>query len=327
MSTFKNFALASLALWLLTSTGLCNAQSQNFPSKPIRLLVGFAAGGGTDVAARLVALKLSDVLGQQVIVENLPGAGGAISVERAARSPTDGYTLVMMAAAATIQSALKNDLRYDLERDLTPISLVSKGPMVLVVNADLPVTTVKELVTMALAQPGKLHFGSAGMGSSPHLAGELLNMLAGIKTVHVPYKGSGESVVGTAAGHVQFNFPSVAAAMPLINAGKLRPIGVSTKKRTYLTPGLATLDESGVVPGYDRAAWFGILAPAGVPKNIILQLNAAINKVVNTDEMKEAFRKEGAEPAAGTPEEFATLIKDEIRTNRELGRVSGIKVQ
>ena len=321
-SIFRLFA----GIVACASLSVFDSSAQSYPVKPIRMIVGFAAGGGTDVTARMLGQKLTETLGQPLIVENRPGAGGALSIERVATSPADGYTLLMMAAAGAIQSALRTKLPYDLERDLAPVSLVVIGPLVLVIHPSVPARNVKELIALARSQPGKLSYGSAGIGSSNHLAAELLNLLAKVKTVHVPYRGSGESVVGTASGQVDFNLPSLTAARPLLEAGKLRVLAISTGKRSSLMPSLPTINESGL-PGYDRYAWYGVLAPAGAPKDIIGRLNSAIGKVSNTPEMKESFKKEGIEAQTGTPEQFAALIRAEIEQNIKLVKLSGAKAE
>ena len=303
-----------------------DALAQSYPVKPIRMIVGFAAGGATDATARMVAQKLSEHLGQPVVVENRTGAGGSIATERVAKSPADGYTLLLMPASGPIDSVLRAKLPYDLERDFAPVSLVVIGPYVLVVHPSVPARNVKELIALARSQPGKLSYGSAGVGSSAHLANELFNSMAKVSIVHVPYKGGAESVIANAAGEVDLNFASINTALPLLEAGKLRPLAVTSAKRSSLMPSIPTLDESGL-PGYDRTGWWGVLAPAGVPKDIIAQLNAAIAKAVNTPEMKESLNKLGFEPQTSTPEQFAALIRSEIAQNATLIKTAGVKAE
>lgn len=303
-----------------------DASAQGYPSRPIRMVVGYVPGGAVDVTARLMGQKLSEYLGQPVVVENRPGASGSIADERVAKSSPDGYTVLMIPASATVQPALRSNLPYDLERDLAPVSLVVIGPYALVVHVLVPARNVKELITLARAQPGKLNYGSAGIGSSQHLTGELFNLMAKVTIAHVPFKGSGESSVANAAGHVQMSFPSITAALPLLEAGKLRLLAVTSLMRTSLMPTIPTLNESGL-PGYDRSGWYGVLAPAGVPKNVVAQLNAAIGRIVGTPEMKEAFKKQGLEPQPGTPEEFAARIRSEIVQNAKLVKLAGAKAE
>ena len=300
--------------------------AQRYPVKPIRMVVGFAAGGSTDATARMVAQKLSEHLGQPVIVENRVGAGGSIATERVATSPADGYTLLLMPASGAIDAALRSKLPYDLDRDFAPVSLAVIGPYVLVVHPSVPARNVAELVALARAQPGKLNYGSAGVGSTMHLAAELFNLMAKVNTVNVPYKGGSESVIATAGGQVDMSFPTLMTAVPLINSGKLRALAVTSAKRASLTPSIPTLDESGLT-GYDRTGWFGVLAPAGVPKDIIARLNGIIGKAINTPEMKESLTKQGFEPQTNTPEQFAALIRDEIAQTAKLIKLFGVKAE
>lgn len=307
-----------------TNGFVSDSLAQSYPVRPIRMLVGFTVGGVGDIAARLVAQKLSEPLGQSVVVENRGGASGAIATEKVATSTADGYTLLLMTAAETVIPALRTNLPYKLERDLAPVSLVAIGPFVLVVPQSVPARTVKDLIALARSKPGKLSYGSVGAGSTPHLAGELLKSMAGVQITHVPYKGGGESVIATASGQVDIGFHSATAALPLLESGKLRALGVTSAKRASFLPLIPTIAEAGL-PGFDRSSWNGVLAPAGVPKNIIARLNAAIGKVVNTVEMKEAFKREGLEPQTSTPEQFAAFIQDELEKNARLIKLIGVK--
>jgi tripartite-type tricarboxylate transporter receptor subunit TctC len=232
--------------------------AQTYPTKPIRLVVGFSAGSAADFTGRLLAQKLAEQLGQSIIVENRVGAGGTIATERVVSAAADGYTLLLITAPETAQPALRK-LPYDMERDLAPISLVTIGAFVLVVHPSVPARNVKELIALARAQPGKLSYGTSGVGSSAHLAGALFNALAGVNIVHVPYKGSPEVVVANVSGQVDLSFPSNVAVLPLIPIGKLRPLALPSAKRSTLMPSIPTLSESGV-PGYDRYSWYGISA-------------------------------------------------------------------
>jgi tripartite-type tricarboxylate transporter receptor subunit TctC len=319
--------LVAICAALVAFGGVAHAQTssaQAYPVKPIRILVGFAAGGGTDTGARMVANEISKSLGQPVIVENRPGSGGIIATEAVAKAPADGYTLLMMAAADSIQPAMRQKMPYELPKDFSPISLVVSGAFVLVVHPSVPAKNVKELVAIARSQPGKLNYATSGIGSSAHMAAELMNSLAKVKTIHVPYKGVSQAVVGVASGEADFVFASVTAAQPLIDAGRLRPIGMSTAKRSALMPKMPTLHESGV-PGYDRTGWYGIIGPGGMPREIVAKLNAAIVKAVNTPEMKAAFFKQGLESETNTPEQFTEMIRREVDQNVKLARAAGIK--
>ena len=303
-----------------------DSPAQSYPLKPVHMLVGFTAGGSTDVTARMVAQKLSETLGRSVVVENRPGASGSIAIERVVASAADGYTLLVMSAGSAIQPALRVKLPYDLGRDLAPVSLLVVGPYLLVVHPSVPARNVKELIALARSQRGKLNYGSSGSGSSAHLAAALFNLMAKINIVHVPYKGAAEFVIANAAGDIDMSFSSISAALPLMGAGKLRPLAVSVAKRVSLMPTIPTVAESGL-PGYDRSSWIGVLAPAGVPKDIIARLNAAIGKVVNTPEMTESLFKQGLEPQTNTPEQFAALLRNELAQNVKLIELAGVKAE
>lgn len=316
------------ALW---SAALCgclafgHAAAQGYPTKPVRLLVGFAPGGGTDTIARVVAQKLTESLGQSLVVENRPGGGGILASEAVSRAPADGYTLLMIAAAESIQPAMRAKMPYDLRRDLSPISLVSTGPFVLVIHPSVPARTVKELIAIAQARKvGGLNYASSGVGSSAHMTGELFNSLANVTTTHVPYKGASQQVVATVTGEIDFSFPGITAARPLLESGRLRGLAVTTIKRTVLLPDMPSLHESGVT-GFDRTGWYGLLGPAGIPKDILIRLSSAVDKALNTQEMKASLFKQGMEPATNTPEQFAEFLRGEVEQNIRLVRAAGIK--
>jgi len=316
--------IAHVSAALLACASCTPAAAQSYPTKPVRILVGFAAGGGTDTAARMVAQKLAESLGQPVVVENRPGSGGIIATDAVAKSAPDGHTLLMMAAADSIQPAMRQKLPYELPKDFTPISLVVTGAFVLVIHPSVPAKNVKELIAIARQQPGKLNYATSGIGSSAHMAAELMNALAGVKTIHVPYKGVSQAVVGVASGEADMVFASVTAAQPLLEARRLRAIAMSTRKRSALMPNMPTLHESGV-PGYDRTGWYGLMGPAGLPKDVLGKLNATIVKAVNTSEMKAAFFKQGLEAETTTPERFREMIQREVEQNVKLARAAGIK--
>lgn len=285
--------LVMLACMGLPATAWC---AQSFPSKPIRLVVGLSTGGSTDVTARLVAQRLSEQFGQNVVVENRTGGGGVIAMERVAAAPADGYTLVVVPASAAVLPVLCNKLPFDLDRDFEPVSQLASGPYVLVMHRSVAARTMQELIELARSQPGKLSYGSDGVGTSLYLAGELFNLMAKVDITHIPYKGGAESALANASGQVQITYPSLTSAQALISAGKLRPLAVTSLKRTSLAPNLPTLDESGLT-GYDRTGWIGLLAPAHVIKSVIATLHAATVKVLSSVEMKEALNKQGARAA------------------------------
>jgi tripartite-type tricarboxylate transporter receptor subunit TctC len=310
----------------LTQPWASEAPAQGYPSKPVRLVVGFAPGGGTDVTSRLLAQKLSAELGQSVVVENRPGASGSIAAEYVAKSIADGHTLLMIASATVASAALRADLPFDLERDFAPVSLVTTAPLVLLLHPSVPARDVKELIALARARPGTITYGSDGIGSGSHLAGELFSFMTNVKLVHVPFKGGSESTVATASGQIQINFPSVPSALPLLKAGKLTALAVTTVRRSLLLPSIPTLHESGL-SGYDFGTWYGLVAPAAVPKSIISQLNAALVKVVNTAEMKEFINKQGMEPQANSPEHFGAFMRAQTAQVARLGKLSGLKIE
>jgi tripartite-type tricarboxylate transporter receptor subunit TctC len=303
-----------------------DAHAQTYPAKPIRLLFGFAAGGAGDISARMLAQRLSETLGHNVMVENRPGAGGAIADDAVAKSPPDGYTLLYAAGSSAILPSLRGKLPYDIQRDFAPISLVVITVFTLAVHPSVPVRDVRALIGLAKAQPGKLTFSSPGVGSSAHFAAEFFNMMAGLKMLHVPFKGAGEATTAAVAGQIDMVFPSVTGALPLVAAGKLKALGVTSHKRAALLPELPTLDEAGV-SGYERLGWNGVLAPAAVSKDIIARLNAAIVQVVNAPQLNDAFVKQGLEVRTTTPEQFAAFIRNELAQNAKLAKFAGIRAE
>ncbi len=301
-----------------------SAQAQTYPTKPLRIVVGYTPGGAVDFTARLIGQKLAEQFGQPVVVENRPGATTAMATERVATSAPDGYTLLLIPTSTAIQSALRKNLPYDLKRDFAAVSQLAMGPFALVVHPAVPVKSVKELIALAREQPGKLSTGSPGVGSANHLAGELFNLRTKVNILHVPYKGSGEAVIAVAAGQTQLSLPSMASVLPLIEAGRVRALAVTSLKRVSSLQQVPTLDESGL-SGYEYAAWYGISLPAAVPKAIVARLNGALAKSVQMPDVKEAFQKQGMESQSGTPEQFATTIAREIDLTVKLLQVAGIK--
>jgi len=315
-----------------TALGLCaclaatQPAAQLYPSKPIRIVVGFVPGGAVDFTARLVGQKLSEALGQPVVVENRAGASTAIATERVATAPGDGYTLLLIPTSTAVQTALRTNLPYDLKRDLTPVSLVSIGPFVLVVHPSVPVKTPKELIALAQRQPGMLNYGSPGMGSANHLAGELFLLQTKVKITHIPYKGSGEAVIAAASGQAPVGFPSLAGAIPMIDSGRLRPLAVTSLRRASSLPNVPTLDET-LLKGFDYVAWYGVAVPSSTPKEIVARLNAALGRIVLLPDVKEAFNKQGFEAQAGTQEEFTAIINREIEQTVKLIQITGLKAE
>jgi len=321
MNKFKQIAIFFCVGLFTVAAPITGAQS--YPTKPVRIIIGFSAGGGGDVSGRLLAQRMSASLGQPVIVENRVGAGGAIASELVAKSPPDGHTLLFAAGAFAALPALRAKLPFDTEKDFAPVSLVVITSFALSVHPSVPVRDVKALIALARSRPGVLTFSSPGVSSSAHLAGELFNMMANVKLLHVPFKGSPEAATAVAAGEIDVGLPSVVAAMPLLQAGKLRTLAVTSPKRSSLLPQVPTLDEAGL-RGYDRGGWNGMFAPAAVPKEIVVQLNDLIGKIVNTPEMTEALRKLGFEVRTGSPEQFAAFVKNEMVQNAKLVKFAGL---
>lgn len=283
--------------------------TQTYPAKPIRMMVPFPAGGGSDTMGRVVGNRLGGRLGQQIVIENRPGAAGSIGADIVARAPADGYTLLLGSASELVQYPNVNPrVPYDPLRAFAPITMVGTIPLVLVVHPSLPVKTVRDLIALARARPGEINFGSAGQGATTHLAVELFIMLTRVKMTHIPYKGSPQAVADLVAGNVQLGIPTMPAALTFIKAGRVRALGVSTARRASNLPDVPTLDEAGV-KGYDTSLWTGILAPAGTPREIIDRLNAEIAQVLALPDVKEAFDRQGAVARATTPDEFAAFIK------------------
>lgn len=318
-----SFIVSSLCLY---GALICEVTAQDYPIKSVRIIQGAAAGGSLDTTARLFAARLSKIFGQTFIVEARPGASGTIANDRVAKSPPDGYTLLVMAATGSIQSAVRTDLPYDLDRDLIPISPLSITPLVLVSHPSVPARNLQELLGLARKNPGKLNYGSSGIGSTSHFAGEALNYLAKVKLVHIPYKGGAESVLAAASGIVDVSLPGIPPVPGLVNAGKIRALAVTTIERSMLMPSVPTFHESGV-KGYDFSSWAGLLTPVGTPKIVIDRLNEAIIKIASENEIKESFKKQGLSLRSSTPTEFSEFIKREIALNRKLAKVAGIQLR
>ena len=300
-----------LLLGVLGGLGGESSFAQTYAVRPIRMIVAYPPGGGTDIVGRMMGQRLGENLGQTVVVDNRGGATGNIGTEIAAHATADGYTLLMgNVAPNAINVSLFKKLPFDPVKDFAPVSLVAVTPNILVVQPSSPVKTVKDLIALAKSKPGSLNFPSAGVGSSSHLAGEMLKSMAGIDMVHVPYKGGGPALVALLSGQVQLMFATLPAAMPHVKSGKLRPVAVTTSHRSQALPELPTIAESGV-PGYEAATWYGLLAPAGTPKAIVDRLHAEIVKILATD-TRQRLAAQGFEPAGTTPAEFAGYIKSEI---------------
>ncbi|HEX5362665.1 MAG TPA: tripartite tricarboxylate transporter substrate binding protein [Gallionella sp.] len=302
------------------------AIAQPYPAKPIRLIAPSTPGDAPDVIARLIALRLSPVLGQPIVVENRPGAGGVIGSEVAAKSAPDGYTLIMgNAGSHGINAAVYSKLPYDIQRDFAPISQVAIAPNIMVINPSIPAKSVAEFIAYAKSQPGKLSYASGGNGSSAHMSMELFKAMSGVDIQHVPYKGSSPALTDLMGGQVAVFIGNIPPTVPLVRAGKLRALAVTTKSRSTLMPELPTISEAGL-SGYETVAWFGVLAPAGTPPEIVKTLSTEISKIARSPEMRDKLLAMGAEPVGGTPEEFKAVIDSDIAKWKRLAQKESIKV-
>jgi tripartite-type tricarboxylate transporter receptor subunit TctC len=295
-----------------------------YPAKPVRLVVPSAPGGGTDITARVMAPKLGEYLGQQVVVENRAGAGTMIGGELVARAAPDGYTLLMGISTLAINPAMYKKVPYDALKDFAPISQAVSLPNILVVHPSLPAKTVKELIAFSRARPGQIQFASAGVGTNPHLAAELFLSMAGLKMLHIPYKGSGAGIIDVIAGHVSVMTPSILTGLPHAKAGRLRALGVTSARRAGGAPDIPTIAEAGV-PGYEAVQWFGILAPAGTPRAIVDRVHRDAVRVLQNPETKERLIADGADPVGSTPEQFAAFIRAETAKWAKVVKAIGIK--
>jgi tripartite-type tricarboxylate transporter receptor subunit TctC len=309
---------------LAASLASLGAAAQTYPAKPVKIVVGFAPGGGSDFAARVIAQQLTERMKNQVIVENKPGAGSLLGAEFVIKSAPDGYTLLLMPASYTVNPSVYK-LSFDPLNDITPIAQISKGPYIVAVHPSVPAKTLKELVAYAKANPGKLSYASSGNGAHIHVATEYLLYTAGINIVHVPYKGSGPALNDTVGGQVQMIFGSVATALQYVKSGRLRPLAVTTPKRIAAAPDVPTVAESGY-PGWEVTNWHGLVGPKGLPQDIVQRLNKEVNVAVHSPEMVKVLSGDGLEPAGGTPEELAALLKAEVARWAQVVKRANIKI-
>ena len=295
-----------------------------YPNKPLRFILPFPPGGGTDILGRLIAERLAANLGQPVVTENRGGAGGNVGAEAAARSAPDGYTIVLAAPSLAISPSLYSKLNYDPVKDFAPVSLVAQVPNVMVTHPSVPAQTLREFIALAKSRPGDMNFGSGGSGTSNHLAGELFNLAVGVKLVHVPYKGVNLAMNGALAGEVQLVFIGIPVPAPHIQAGRLRALAVLARERSPALPEVPTAEEAGL-PNFDVTTWYGILVPAGTQRPIVMRLNAELAKIMHAPEMKERLAGMATEAMTGTPEEFAAYIRQEISKWGDVVRKAGLK--
>ncbi len=298
--------------------------AQRYPAKPIRVVVPFQSGGSMESIVRVVGQKLTAAYGRPVVIENRPGAGGMVGTEYVAKLPPDGYTLLATPSAFVMNAAIHNNASYDPVRDFEAVTLLVSYPLVLVSHPSLPVRSVKALVALAKAQPGALNYSSGGLGTSNHVAAELFASLAGVRLTHVPYKGGGPAFTALISGEVHIMFAAAQTAAPLLKSGRLRVLGVSTAKRSRFLPDVPTIAEAGV-PGFEVNSWSGLFAPAGTPAAIVKSLNAEVQKGMSQPDVSEVLEKQGVEPAPGTPEEVASMIRAEAAKWTKVVRTVGIK--
>ncbi len=320
MKTIVRAAAAIAATTLALS-----AQAQAWPTRAVKIIVPFAPGGFTDVVARILQTQLSAALGQPVVIENKPGAGSTIGTAEVAKARPDGYTIAMVSTTHVITPSIYKQMPYDALKDFTPVMKLAEGPYVLVVHPSLPARTVKELVELAKAEPGKIDYASSGNGSSQHLVGALFGQMAGVKLNHVPYKGSGQAMQDLVGGQVKVSFVGGPNAVPYLANGKLRALGVTTAKRSADLPDIPTIDEAGVA-GYDATLWLGLLAPPGTPAEVIAKLREGVTKALSTPEARKLVNSAGVDVALSTPEEFAALMKAELERWGKVVRETGATV-
>ena len=318
--------LTVIAVLLSTLTLTVHAQTA-YPNRPIRVIVPFTAGGPTDVAARTVAPRLAEYLGQQIIIENRGGAGGATGTEFVAKSAPDGYTLLHgTIGGLAVSPSLNPKLGYNTLRDLAPVSQTVNVAYIVTLHPSVPATSIKELLTLARARPGKLNYGTGGAGTGPHLAGELINMMAGVSIVHVPYKGTGPALTALLSGEVDLTFDNLLIVLPQIKAGRVRPIAATGSQRSKLMPELPTIAESGL-PGFSATGWYGVMAPVATPKDIVARLNAEITRTLRSPDVSERLNSMAAEPTPGTPEQFGALIRSEIEKWAKVVKATNMKAE
>jgi tripartite-type tricarboxylate transporter receptor subunit TctC len=321
-------ALRAICCGMIAAQAFCSSQAfaQNYPAKPIRLIVGFPPGGSVDVIARLIAPKLSEGLGQQVIVDNRSGASGNIAAEFVMNSPPDGYVLMSVTVPYVVNPYLFARVPYDARTDFVPVSLLSSSASLLVVHPSVPARSVRELLALARSRPGALNYSAAGAGTNPHIAGELFNLLGKVDIVAVQFKGGGPADLAVIAGEVGISFPNISQAIGYVASRRVRALGVTSAQRAAVLPDLPTVAESGI-PGYEFTTWHGILAPKGTPRSIVVRLNEQIKKILTTPEETKLFADRGLSVIASTPEEFDAHIDSELRKWSSVVKERGLKVE
>lgn len=315
---FKQMVMVALPLCIAATS-----YAQSYPAKTVRIVVPFVAGGNTDFTGRTIAAKLTEALGQQFIVDNRPGGYTNIGADLVVKSPPDGYNVLLASAASAINIAVVAKMPFDLQRDLAPVVLCVKGANVLAVHPSLPAKNLKELIALAKTRPGQLNYGTSGIASSNHMAGELFVHMAGIKLNHVPYKGNAPAITDLIGGHVEMSISGVPILVPHIKSGRVRAVGIGSLKRFPAIPDVPTFDEQGL-KGYEASTWFGMFVPSKTPRDIIFKLNAEVGKVLASKDIRERYLTEGLEPQGGTPEEFAKFVTAEIALYARLAKAANL---
>jgi tripartite-type tricarboxylate transporter receptor subunit TctC len=311
------------AIGAVGATSAGPARAQNYPDKPVRLVVPYAPGGGADIHARLVAAQLSTALGQQIVVENRPGAGSNLGTEQVARAAPDGYTLLVSSTATAVNQSMYRKLPFDVLKDFDSVSVIATVPLVVAVHPGVPAQTIPELIALAKSKPGALNYASGGVGTANHLGGELFKLLAGVDIAHVPYKGGGPAINDLLAGHVQLMFGTVSSTYPLVKAAKLRGLATTGPKRSSAAPDLPTVIEAGL-PGYEVTAWYGVLAPTGTPRPIVERLAREIDRIVQLPDIQASFQKQGSEAVGGTADAATRFLQREVATWSKVVKASNM---
>ena len=316
--------LRRLLVMLAATLAATGALAQNYPTRPVKIIVPFAAGGPADVYARVLGQKLEQALGQPFVVEDMPGGGSIVGTSAVANSTPDGYTLLMMSNTHTVNESLIAKKPFQLMRDFLPVAPVNYSDLVMVVHPSVPAKTLKEFIALAKAKPGELNYASSGPGTPYHMAGELFKAMAGVNIVHVPYKGSSGARTDILGGQVQMMFDAITTMAPNVEAGKVRALGTSGKARSSVLPNVPTISEAGV-PGYESTIWLGLMAPKGTPRAIVDRLNSEVNRIVNLPEIKGEWAKQGAIPMSMTPEEFDKYLRQDIEKWSRIVKISGAR--
>ncbi len=324
MRGLRRIGLLGAALLFAAIAGNAAHAQSDYPNKPVRLIVGFIPGSSADITARVLGSRMTQILGQQIVVEAKPGAGSSLAAEFVARAPKDGYTLFIGSSANITNAAINPKLPFDMVKDFAPVSLINTAAVILVVHPSLGVSSVKELVALAKAKPGEINYASTGIGTAPHLSGELLNMRAGVKLVHVPYQGSPQAATDLIAGRVQIMFSPATAVVSQVEAGTLKVLASSTGQRTGVLPNVPTMAEAGM-PDFSTSIWFGLMAPAGTPREIVDKLARAVAEATKSPEVVAAWKPQGIDPLSGGPDEFARHIGGEIKRWGEVAEAAGLK--